>query len=97
MYSDGHHSHLRRHFTGRTCSLHLAATTARAVELALQRAAQALQEGRLITPTEAMAVALGVDRDKETLFSLARSVAWETGGDQNDILCRLGEKYPDFS
>jgi len=94
---DDYHPHHRRHFTGRTCSLHLDQVTAQATEIALQRAAQALHEGRLLNPTEAMAVALGVDRDKETLYSLARSVAWETGGDLNDILCRLGEKYPDFS
>ncbi len=94
---DNYHPHHRRHFTGRTCSLHPDPVTAHAIELALQRAEQARHGERLITPVEAMAVALGEARDKETLFSIARAVAWETGGDQADILCRLGEKYPDFS
>jgi len=31
------------------------------------------------------------------LFSIARAVAWETGGDQDEILCRLGERYLDFA
>lgn len=94
---DAYHPHHRRHFTGRTCSLQLDEVTARAVELALERASVALGEGRLITPAEAMAVALGAARDKETLFSIARNVAWETGAVQEDVLCRLGERYPDFS
>lgn len=94
---DHYQPHHRRHFTGRTCALHVDEVTARAVEIAFERAAAALHEGRLITPPEAMAVALGAARDKETLFSIARNVAWETGGAQDDILCRLGEKYPDFS
>ena len=56
-----------------------------------------MREGRLISPAEAMAAAMGEARDKETLFSIARTVAWETGGDQDEILCRLGERYLDFS
>lgn len=91
------HPSQRRKFTGRTCSLHSDSVTARAVEIALVRADDALQQGRLISPHEAMALALGEARDKETLFSLARGVAWETGGDQDEILCRLGERYPDYA
>lgn len=94
---DNYHPHHRRYFTGRTCSLHPDQLTLQAVELALQRAEQTLHEGRLIKPAEAMAAALGEARDKETLFSIARAIAWETGGDQDEILCRLGERYLDFS
>jgi len=94
---DNYHPHHRRYFTGRTCSLHPDQITLHAADLALHRAEQALHEGRLITPTEAMAAALGEARDKETLFSIARTISWETGGDQDEILCRLGEKYLDFS
>jgi len=77
--------------------MHPDEVTLHAIRLALERTEKALQEGRLINPTEAMATALGDARNKETLFSIARAVAWETGGDQGDILCRLGEKHPDFS
>lgn len=94
---DDYPPHHRRYFTGRTCSLHLSTTTREAVEVALARAAQALNEGRLMSPSEAMAAALGEAREKDTLFSIARSVAWETGGDQAEILCRLGERYLDFA
>lgn len=89
--------HHRRYFTGRTCSLRPDAHTREAAVIALHRAEKILAEGRLLKPIEAMAVALKESRDKETLFSIARAVAWETGADQAEILCRLGERYPDFS
>jgi hypothetical protein len=92
-----YHPHHRRYFTGRTCSLRVSEITRASVEIALSRAAKAMAEGRLISPTEAMASALGEAREKETLFSIARAVAWETGGDQDEILCRLGERYLDFA
>ena len=94
---DDYHPHHRRYFTGRTCSLHPDPLTMYAIDFALERAAKALADGCLMSPAEAMAAALGEARDKETLFSIARSVAWETGGDQNEILCRLGERYLDFA
>lgn len=94
---DDYHPHHRRYFTGRTCALHPSHDTMRAIELALERAAKALNEGRLMSPTEAMAAALGEAREKETLFSIARTVSWENGGEESEILCRLGERYPDFA
>ena len=94
---DDYQPHHRRYFTGRTCSLRLSSLTREAVQTALARAAKALDEGRLMSPAEAMASALGEAREKETLFSIARAVAWETGGDQDEILCRLGERYLDFA
>lgn len=94
---DEYHPHHRRYFTGRTCSLHPTEITLYSVNLGLERAAKALAEGRLISPAEAMAAALGEAREKETLFSIARAVAWETGGDEAEILCRLGERYLDFA
>jgi len=94
---DDYHPHHRRYFTGRTCSLRLTEITLHAVDLALERAAKALNEGRLMSPAEAMAAAMGEDREKETLFSIARAVSWETGGDEAEILCRLGERYLDFA
>jgi hypothetical protein len=94
---DNYRPHHRRHFTGRTCSLKPDGVTLRAIDEALQLAEHALGEGRLITPLEAMAVAMGEARKKETLFSIARSVAWTSGGNQDDILCRLGERFPDFA
>jgi hypothetical protein len=94
---DDYHPHHRRHFTGRTCALHPTLETLRSIELALERAAKALAEGRLMSPAEAMAAALGEAREKETLFSIARAVSWQNGGDESEILCRLGERYPDFA
>lgn len=91
------HPSQRRKFTGRTCNPHPDAVTAQAIQQAFERAERALQAGRLISPVEAMALALGAAREKETLYSIARSLAWETGGDLEDILCYLGERYPDFA
>jgi hypothetical protein len=93
------HSHhkRKRDFTGHACSLHLDEATRQAIELALARADLALQEGRLISPGEALALAGPEARKDETLFSIARDIAWETGCEQDEILCRLGEKFPDLS
>jgi hypothetical protein len=91
------HASQRRKFTGRTCSLHPNAVTMQAMELAVKRAEDARHHSRLLTPTEAMALALGEARDKETLYSIARNAAWDTGGDVDEVLCHLGERFPDFS
>jgi hypothetical protein len=91
------HPSQRRKFTGRTCNPHPDAVTVQAIEQAYACAEQALKAGRLISPAEAMALALGAAREKETLYSIARDLAWKTGGDLEDILCYLGERYPDFA
>lgn len=65
--------------------------------MAIKRAQVALREGRLLTPGEALALAGPEARRDETLFSIARAVAIETGGDQADILCRLGERFPELT
>lgn len=91
------HASNRRKFTGRTCNPYPNAATVAAINLAFARADRALHEGRLISPVEAMALALGAAREKETLYSIARALAWETGGELEDILCYLGERYPDFA
>lgn len=93
------HSHQKRlrDFTGHTCSLHPDELTRNATEIALERARFALEEGRLISPGEALALAGAEARKDETLFSIARSVSFEMGGDLDEILCQLGQKYPHLS
>jgi len=90
------HKH-RRTATGRTCALHIDEMTAQAVALALERAELSLQNGRLLSPGEALALAGPEARERDTLFSIARDVAWETGTDQAEILCRLGERFPVYA
>ena len=90
------HKH-RRTATGRTCSLHVDEITAHAAALALARAELSLQSGRLLSPGEALALAGPEARERETLFSIARDVAWETGADAADILCKLGERFPVYA
>ncbi|HEX2853061.1 MAG TPA: hypothetical protein VHO24_07480 [Opitutaceae bacterium] len=87
----------KRAFTGLSCSLHPDAGTRKAVEVAILRTQQILANANLLTPSDALAVAGKTAREKETLFSIARAVAWETDTDQDEILCRLGEKFPDFA
>jgi hypothetical protein len=90
------HKH-RRTATGRTCALHLDELTAQAVVLALARGELSLKNGSLLSPGEALALAGPEARDKETLFSIARDIAWETGGDAAEILCKLGERFPVYA
>jgi hypothetical protein len=87
----------KRAFTGTSCSLHLDAATRKAVQVAITRTGRSLANGLLLTPSDALALAGKSAREKETLFSIARAVAWETGTDQDEILCHLGEKFPDFA
>jgi hypothetical protein len=95
---DSHHDDTpKRAFTGLTCSLHIDALTRKAVDVAIARTERALSGADLLTPSEALALAGTIAREKETLFSIARAVAWETGADQDEILCRLGERFPDFA
>jgi hypothetical protein len=96
MELHSHHKHLRD-FTGHTCSLHPDEVTRNATEHAISKAKLALKQGRLISPGEALALAGPEARRDETLFSIARDVAWEFGGDPDEILCRLGEQFPHLS
>lgn len=89
--------HRNRDFTGHTCELHPAAKTRQAAALAIARAEQAFHEGRLLSPDEAMVLAGPEARKDETLYSIARAVAWETECDVDEILCRLGERFPELS
>ncbi|MSU23805.1 MAG: hypothetical protein EXS32_08280 [Opitutus sp.] len=93
------HSHHKpkRAFTGHACVPHPDEALQRVVDLAIARAEAALHEGRLISPGEALALAGPEARRDETLFSIARAVAWETDSSEDEILCWLGEKYPDLS
>lgn len=67
-----------------------------AFEVACQRVEVALHAGKLLTPLEAVAIAGPEARKKETLFSIARAVAWERDVDQDDLLRELGHRYPRF-
>jgi len=71
--------------------------TARAIEQAIAKAEQALYAGKLLSPGEAMAIAGPEARRKETLFSIACSVAWATDADQEHILAALEGHFPDLA
>ncbi len=91
------HEHRHRDFTGHKCSTHLSEESRRGIPIAIARAQAALEAGRLLTPGEALALAGPEARSDETLFSIARAVATETGGELDDILCRLGERFPELT
>jgi len=74
----------------------LNAATSKGIELATAKAASALCEGRLLSPLEALALAGPEARSRETLFSIARMVAWDTGGDQDEIWRALCSRFPDL-
>jgi hypothetical protein len=97
MQLHGQHDR-HRDFTGHTCSVNPDELVLRATTIAVERATKALQEGRLLTPGEALALAgTSEARQDETLYSIARAVAWETGANPDEILCRLGAQFPELS
>ena len=91
------HIHLDRH--GRplpaACSLHQSVETLDAFGRAAAIVEQLQREGRLLTSAQAMALAGGEAREKETLYSIARQCA---AGDVDlaDLLCDLERKFPEF-
>jgi hypothetical protein len=70
--------------------------TLRAVEQAGRLAREFHDRGRLLKPYEAMAVACKDGHSTETLYSLARSTAFATGGDLDTVLKHLEHAWPDF-
>jgi hypothetical protein len=87
-----------RDFTGHTLSPNPDELTWRATAIAVERADKALKEGRLLTPGEALALAgTSEARKDDTLYSIARAVAWETGANPEEVLSRLGAAFPEMS
>lgn len=95
MHSD--HLSARKRYIGLTPPLHPSIATLEAVAEALPLAHACHEQGRLISPSEAMALACKDSRDKETLYSIARQCAWRYDGDTDDVLYYLSEKFPDFT
>jgi len=56
-----------------------------------------LRSGCLLNPFEAMSLALGAGKGMETLYSIARKVSFEHGGDEDEVLAHLGERFPTFA
>ncbi len=98
MPHHGHNIHRDRH--GRplpaACSLRQAPETLQAFARAAQAVEQCLSEGRLLNSHEAMALAGGEAREKETLYSLARRFAQDEGVDLADLICDLERKFPEY-
>lgn len=63
---------------------------------AIQHVELCLRDGCLLSSQEAMALACGEARVKETLYSIARRFAQDEGVDLLDLLSDLERKYPDF-
>jgi hypothetical protein len=99
MLHHGHNSlHRDRH--GRpvrtSCSLRQSPETIQAFAQAVRHVDRCLSEGRLLNSHEAMALACGEAREKETLYSIARLFAQDDRVDQADLLCELERKFPEF-
>ena len=80
-----------------TASLHPGAPLLHAVGLGIARAHEALYAGRLLSPGEAAALACGEARSKETLYSIARAVAFDTECDVDEIEAHLNAHFPDLA
>ncbi len=99
MPHHGHNIHRDRH--GRplptACSLHQSPETVEAFARAARYVERCVGDGRLLNSHEAMALAGGEARAKETLYSIARQFAQEDGVDQSDLLCDLERKFPEYA
>ena len=94
MQLHGHKHHVS--ITGRSVGA-VDERTGHAIEQAIGKAQQALYAGRLLSPGEAMAIAGPEARHKDTLFSIACSIAWQTECDQEKILAALEQHFPDLA
>lgn len=71
------------HFTAPSAPVQHGAAAAVAIHAAVARTEQALHAGQL-------------PRSKQTLFSIARDVAWTTNTDQDELLAALSERFSEF-
>jgi hypothetical protein len=56
-----------------------------------------LRDGRLLTSVEAMALAGGEARNKETLYAIARKYAFSSGADLEDMITELERRFPEYA
>jgi len=94
MQLQSHHHGHRHHAAHRVVLPPPDAATQLALDAAIRRVETVLHQGRMLTPGEALALAGPEARHDETLFSIARAVAWETGRNQDELLYWLEEKFP---
>ena len=68
-----------------------------AIERAFSQAQECHDHGRLIKPSEAMAIACRDGHSTETLYSIARKTTAADGGDLDIVLKHLEHIWPDFA
>ncbi len=68
-----------------------------ALDRALRFTRECHDHHRLLKPFEAMAVACKDGHSTETLYSIARSAVFATGGDIDTVLKHLEHHWPDFA
>lgn len=57
----------------------------------------AIYRGNLLTPVEAMALACGDAKSKETLYSIALRLSLERELDLDVLLAELGQRFPGYT
>lgn len=78
--------------------MHQSMETIEALPQAIARAQRCHDEGVLLTPTEAMALAGKEAQGNETLFSIARAIAsCDEAINLEDLLCDLGREFPHYA
>lgn len=95
-----HHGHIHRDRHGRplpgSCSIRQSPETLEAFTQAVKYAEVCISEGRLLSSQQAMALAGGEAREKETLYSIARQFAQDERVDLSDLVCDLERKFFDY-
>jgi hypothetical protein len=91
-YRHGHHP-----ITWGSASQAGASRTLKALPEAIALVEDAIHGGQLLTPTEAMALACGEAREKETLYSIALKLSEQQNLDLDTLLAALSQRFSSYS
>jgi len=91
-YRHGHHP-----FTWGYASQQVDSKTLSALPEAIATVEDAIHCGKLLSPFEAMALACGEAREKETLYSIALKISGKQDLDLEVLLTALSQRFPGYA
>ena len=91
-YRHGHHP-----FTWGYASQQVDSKTLNALPEAIATVEDAIHCGQLLNPFEAMALACGEAREKETLYSIALKISQKQDLDLDVFLTALSQRFPGYA
>jgi len=91
-YRHGHHP-----FTWGYASQATDSKTLSALPEAIAQVEDAIYSGNLLSPVEAMALACGEAREKETLYSITLKISQQKDLDLEVLLTALSQRFPGYA